>query len=116
MDPREQLRVYLEQRRETGETELVLDKLSIDEVLRIIAGQASSARGTAVAAAAEAEREQPTSARAAEPGSADWRAALLDAGVAHPSGAGRPPEPAAPREAVPAQSEEPAKPASIPRM
>lgn len=95
MDPREQLRLYLEQRRETGETELVLDKLSIDDVLRIIAGQASSARGTAVAAAAAAEKEHPTSARAAEPGTADWREALREAGV------GQPP---------------PAKPPSVPRL
>lgn len=82
MDPRERLRTYLEQRRETGETELVLDRLSIDEVLRIIAGEASSARGTAIAAAEEAEREHPASARAGEPSSADWRVALRDAGVA----------------------------------
>jgi hypothetical protein len=82
MDPRERLRTYLEQRRETGETELVLDKLSIDEVLRIIAGEASSARGTAIAAAEEAEREHPSSARAAEPTSEDWRATLRDAGAA----------------------------------
>src|SRR5687768_3670820 len=117
MDPREQLRTYLEQRRETGETELVLDKLSIDEVLRIIAGQASTARGTAVAAAAEAEREHPASARAAEPGTADWRAALLDAGVANLSGGGKPVEQTSPGEPVtPPQAGEPARPASIPRM
>jgi DNA polymerase len=97
MDPREQLRIYLEQRRETGETELVLDKLSIDEVLRIIAGQASTARGSAVAAAAAAEQEHPASARAGEPGSADWREALREAGVAQPAA-------------------EAPKPASIPRL
>src|SRR5687768_10036115 len=116
MDPREQLRTYLEQRRETGETELVLDKLSIDEVLRIIAGQASAARGTAVAAAAQSESEHPASARAADPGTGDWRAALLDAGVAKPGGEGLPPKPAAAEPVVPAASEEPAKAPSIPRM
>lgn len=84
MDPREQLRIYLEQRREMGETELVLDKLSIDEVLRVIAGQVSTARGTAVAAAAAAEKEHPSSARAAEPGTGDWRSTLRDAGVGQP--------------------------------
>lgn len=90
MDPREQLRIYLEQRREMGESELVLDKLSIDEVLRIIAGQASSARGAAIAAAEAAEKEHPTSARAGEPGSADWREALRDAGVSQPSAGTKP--------------------------
>jgi uracil-DNA glycosylase family 4 len=119
MDPREQLRIYLEQRRETGETELVLDKLSIDEVLRIIAGEASTARGTAVAAAAAAERAHPTSARAADPGTGDWRSALLGAGVAQPGAGAKPPEapgaPQAPPVAA-APTAEPAKPASIPRM
>ncbi|MGI9140532.1 MAG: uracil-DNA glycosylase [Gemmatimonadaceae bacterium] len=93
MDPREQLRIYLEQRRETGETELVLDKLSIEDVLRIIAGEASTARGSAVTAAAAAEREHPSSARSADPGPGDWRATLLEAGAG-----------------------EPAKPAGIPRL
>ncbi|MCR4338359.1 MAG: uracil-DNA glycosylase [Gemmatimonadaceae bacterium] len=123
MDPREQLRIYLEQRRETGETELVLDKLSIDEVLRIIAGQASSARGTAVAAAAAAEKEHPTSARAAEPGSADWREALREAGVAQPPSGAKPagPAPAPKMEApppidAPAPAAEPPKPPGVPRL
>ncbi|MGK2936020.1 MAG: uracil-DNA glycosylase [Gemmatimonadaceae bacterium] len=112
MDPREQLRVYLEQRRETGETELVLDKLSIDEVLRIIAGQVSSARGTAVAAAAAAEMEHPTSARAAEPGSADWREALREAGVAQP--AAEAPKPAGiPRLAFPQPGHEAGAPGAV---
>ncbi|HUR92721.1 MAG TPA: uracil-DNA glycosylase [Gemmatimonadaceae bacterium] len=117
MDPREQLRTYLEQRRETGETELVLDTMSIDEVLRIIAGQASTARVTAVAAAAEAELAHPSSARAAEPGSDDWRTTLLGAGVAQPGAGGKPverPVPVEPLAEAPAQ--EPAKPPSIPRM
>ena len=121
MDPREQLRIYLEQRRETGETELVLDKLSIDEVLRIIAGQASSARGTAVAAAAAAEKEHPASARAGEPGSADWREALREAGVSQPTAGAKQADPAPPRaepsqaEAAPATGDSP-KPAGIPRL
>src|SRR5688500_12247576 len=116
MDPREQLRIYLEQRRETGETELVLDKLSIDEVLRIIAGEASTARGTAVAAAAAAERAHPTSARAADPGTGDWRSALLGAGVARPGAGAKPPEPPEAPPVAAAPPAEPAKPASIPRM
>jgi uracil-DNA glycosylase len=36
VDARERLRAYLEQRRELGETELVLDALSTDDVLRMV--------------------------------------------------------------------------------
>ena len=36
MDARERLRVYLEQRRELGERELVLDDMSVDEVLKMV--------------------------------------------------------------------------------
>lgn len=115
MDPREQLRIYLEQRRETGETELVLDKLSIDEVLRIIAGEASSARGSAVAAAAASELEHPTSVRAADPGTGDWRSALRDAGVA-PAGAPHSPEPLSEPPPASATDPAPSRPPSIPRM
>ena len=36
MNARERLRQFLEQRRELGESELVLDRMSVDEVLRIV--------------------------------------------------------------------------------
>ena len=36
MDARERLRRYLEQRRELGEQELVLDGMDVNEVLRIV--------------------------------------------------------------------------------
>ncbi len=36
MRPEDLLRRYLEQRREAGESELILDRLSVDEVLRIV--------------------------------------------------------------------------------
>lgn len=36
MDAKERLRLYLEQRRDLGETELVLDSMSVDEVMRAI--------------------------------------------------------------------------------
>ncbi len=54
MDAREQLRRYLEQRRELGESELVLDGLSVEEAMRVL-GAAS--------------------------GPADWRRALKNAGA-----------------------------------
>jgi uracil-DNA glycosylase family 4 len=66
MDAREQLRRYLEQRRELGESELVLDNLSVDEAMRVL-GAAS--------------------------GPADWRRALKEAGAQpEASGAKRPAE------------------------
>ena len=66
MDAREQLKRYLEQRRDMGETELVLDGLTVDEALRIL-----GARGGGVG-----ERETPVGA------TADWREALRAAGAA----------------------------------
>ncbi|MGQ0764930.1 MAG: uracil-DNA glycosylase [Gemmatimonadota bacterium] len=58
MDPREQLRRYLLQRRELGETELMLDSMTVDEALRIVgAGQRAEA-------VAEVEPDE---------GIADWR-------------------------------------------
>ena len=45
MDAREQLRRFLEQRREAGETELVFDSLSVDEAMRILGAAPLEARG-----------------------------------------------------------------------
>lgn len=67
MDGREQLRRYLEQRKEAGERELVLDQLSVGEVLRLL-GAGS-----------------PTSKRP----SSDWREVLRDAGAAPEQGSGK---------------------------
>jgi DNA polymerase len=36
VDGKERLRRYLEQRRETGERELVLDGMTVDDVMRIV--------------------------------------------------------------------------------
>ncbi len=75
MDGREQLRRYLEQRREAGERELVLDGLDVGEVMRLLGADAAS--GTR-----EPMRDAP-SARAPEGGeSGDWRAVLRSSGVA----------------------------------
>src|SRR5438105_3419710 len=60
-DPREQLRRYLEQRRELGESELMLDKLSADEALALL-----GARPRASASAVAPD---------------DWRATLRAAGA-----------------------------------
>jgi uracil-DNA glycosylase, family 4 len=72
MDARVLLRRYLEQRRELGESELVLDALNVEDVMRLL-----GATGRSVA---------PTEARLsvrelAGEQSDDWRTALQDAGV-----------------------------------
>jgi uracil-DNA glycosylase family 4 len=62
MDGREQLRRYLEQRRDAGESELVLDSLDVEEVMRVLGAAPKGSSATADA-------------------STDWRSALRDAGV-----------------------------------
>ncbi|HJR65722.1 MAG TPA: uracil-DNA glycosylase [Gemmatimonadaceae bacterium] len=63
MNVEEMFRRYLEQRREMGESELVLDTLTVDEVLRIVGAQGKRAP-----------------ARPASPsGGGDWRQTLRDA-------------------------------------
>ena len=103
MDAREQLRRYLEQRREAGESELVLDGLEVDEVLRLVGARAGVARKSAPAG-------EPTNREsAAPPGSADWRDVLRQTGAAPEKPAGvsaptptPPPLKAAPVTAAPA--------------
>ena len=94
MNVEELFRRYLEQRREMGESELVLDTLTVEEVLRIVGAQGK-----------RAPAPQPSA-----PG--DWRRALLDvdAGVAAPS-ARVPLADAAPRPTAP--SAPPAPPAPL---
>ncbi|MFL5576172.1 MAG: hypothetical protein ACJ79S_09430, partial [Gemmatimonadaceae bacterium] len=58
VDPREQLRRYLEQRRDLGESELVLDGMTVEEVMRIL-GAAGAARPPARGGDSEAERARP---------------------------------------------------------
>jgi DNA polymerase len=105
MDARERLRRYLEQRREMGEEELVLDGMTVDDVLRIL-GAGHGRPGT------PAERERPV-ARGAESerprrqgdDAADWRevlrAASPPAAAAKPAPPGAPPESAGERSAAP---------------
>ena len=82
MGAEDRLRRYLEQRRELGESELVLDGMTVDEVMRIIGARASARRGAA-------RNEEPSSAKSGRGGSgipetADWREALRAAGAAAP--------------------------------
>src|SRR5689334_10140505 len=78
VDARELLRRYLEQRRELGEKELVLDSLSVDDALRILGAHGSGSpcgesRGDLRAARTDAPVENV--------GGSDWRAALRAAGA-----------------------------------
>lgn len=97
MDAREQLRRYLEQRREMGESELVLDRMTIDEAMRLLAGgrsaEAVAPRRPAPPPAVEAPtggppaETPPPSERAvereiSESQLGDWRAALRATGSA----------------------------------
>jgi DNA polymerase len=125
MDARDRLRRYLEQRRELGESELVLDSLSIDDVMKLV-GVKSTASSTASATPPSKGRSQPPVSRPVgtsppdevhetpvvapvapppEPGvrfdsgaTTDWREALRNAGAMRPtdSSAAPPVNPAAP--------------------
>lgn len=107
MSAEERLRRYLEQRRDMGETELVLDGLSVEEVMKLV-GIKRGGRPAPV------ERERPRVAdvegRSAvgEPASAGWRDALRAA----ESGAAEPP-PRPPRSA-PFEQQVLAEPAPVP--
>src|SRR6266550_8139153 len=72
MDARSLLRRYLEQRRELGETELVLDGLNVEDVMRLLGAAGKSTP----------MRQQQRSVREMAGGpSQDWRESLRDAGV-----------------------------------
>lgn len=99
MDAREQLRRYLEQRREAGETELVFDSLSVDEAMRIL----DTAGGASTPAVGKKGTERTERVpKASEPPPGDWRTVLRDAGV--PS-APPPPPPAPPTSVTAATAE-----------
>jgi uracil-DNA glycosylase family 4 len=114
MDAREQLRRYLEQRRETGERELILDGMSVEDVMRIIGAPATPVATTAQPPERgenrPGERPQeraPTQAATRDERSdaapvADWRDVLRATGSA-PS-----------RESTPARESSPASPPPAP--
>lgn len=111
MDARERLRQYLEQRREMGEREYVLDTLPVDDVLRLIGDKQPPTRSGTGAAAPSAPRTPSGAARGAAPSGRDaaptsassWREALTEIGADAPSAKAPParrpargPEPASP--------------------
>ncbi|HEX3159517.1 MAG TPA: uracil-DNA glycosylase family protein [Gemmatimonadaceae bacterium] len=92
MDARERLRRYLEQRRDLGEAELVLDGMAVSEVMRLIGalgtGQATEEPASRAAAAGAQSDRRIEPVPAARPPLAeadralDWREALRAAGNA----------------------------------
>jgi uracil-DNA glycosylase len=77
MDAREQLRRYLEQRRDLGESELVLDSMSVDDALALLGAKDGAARGPSGGSGGT-----PRATKRDTPPTADWRAAIRAAGGA----------------------------------
>ena len=121
MDAKDRLRRYLEQRRELGESELVLDSLSIDDVMKMVGAKSSASKGGSASTTAKARAQTPVDRAGAapsadapqavpsapvvpppEPGvrfdegtTTDWREALRNAGAVRPSESLSPPAAAA---------------------
>jgi DNA polymerase len=76
VDAKTLLRRYLEQRRELGESELVLDSLHVDDVMRLLGATGSGPRAPA---SAPSPREIASAAVGED--ARDWRDSLRDAGV-----------------------------------
>jgi len=76
MDAREQLRQYLEQRREAGERDLVLDGMSVEEAMRLLGARGPSAPIKAQSTPTAAVSDSPPA-----PGG-DWREVLRGSGAA----------------------------------
>jgi DNA polymerase len=74
------LRRYLEQRREMGETELVLDGLSVDEVMKLV-GIKRGGRAAPVERARPLIAESDIRGSVGEPASSGWRDALRASGA-----------------------------------
>ena len=101
MDARELLRRYLEQRRELGESEFVLDGMSVEEAMALLGARGAGSRDAArpapergpasAPAPPSVPRPAPPPERGDEPpmppdASSDWRAALRAAGASGPGG------------------------------
>ena len=80
MDAKDRLRRYLEQRRELGESELVLDSLSIDDVMKMVGAKSSASKGGSASTTAKARAQTPVDRAGAAP-SADAPQAVPSAPV-----------------------------------
>jgi len=107
MDARERLRQYLEQRREMGESELVLDSLPVEDVLRLL-GDKQPARGSGSPPPSGKAGTAPSARDAAPTTATNWRDALASIGAEAPRSSGKAPvakptvPPSAAKPAVPA--------------
>jgi uracil-DNA glycosylase family 4 len=79
-DPRELLRRYLEQRRELGEREFVLDELSVEDAMRIVGAQRRESRQAASNETPDVRRGDVGQPDVSGPD--DWRTTLRAAGAA----------------------------------
>lgn len=93
MDAREQLRRFLEQRKEAGETELVFDQLSVEEAMRLLGAGARAGdpprpttedrpQAPRVVRQALSESQPIVAADGPAPNAGDWRSVLKEAGAA----------------------------------
>lgn len=142
MDARDRLRRYLEQRRELGESEFVLDGLPVEDVLRLVGAQsARTARGRSESTAPSRPPRAPSpdvvplseppayeqalpappatpapqpERRFSEHASTDWREALRNAGAGRPGGVGA--APAGPGGNAPAPAKPPAESPAAPSV
>lgn len=110
MDARERLRQYLEQRREMGESELVLDSLPVEDVLRLI-GDKQPLRGAGSTAPAGNAGAVPSARDAAPTTATNWRDALTSIGADAPRSAST--EPSA-KAVVPPSPRKPDLPPALP--
>ncbi len=122
-DAKDRLRQYLEQRRELGESEFVLDSMSVEDALRVLGGERGSAASAGGARDPRSVTRPPESekrrAAAAAAESGDWRDALRQVDAAEdarsasarsgpaPSAAAGTGVPSMPGKAAPAPTGEP---------
>ena len=92
MDARDRLRRYLEQRRELGESEFVLDGLSVEDVMKLVGlrGAATHPRGEGPAAVGGAERASSRPEKPEHPVAREVASVSAEAG---PAPTAPPPEP-----------------------
>jgi DNA polymerase len=106
VDARDQLRRYLEQRRELGETELALDGLTVEDALRILgakAGARTPARSTSQPVSAARVTETSDA-----PDVTDWRRTLRQAGASPDDMPAKKPTMPEPEQAAPVAHSPPA--------
>ncbi|HEV7705196.1 MAG TPA: hypothetical protein VGO46_12930, partial [Gemmatimonadaceae bacterium] len=109
MSAEDLLRRYLEQRRAMGETELVLDGLSVEDVMKLV-GIKRGARSAPVERARPLVPESDARGSVGEPASSGWRDALRASGVAPEAPRARASEPIRADDAPPPNDDDDAMP------